>query len=106
MYEATTKTDRNKFVIAHMVAGKSLKEVQESLIGSGYGKIDITRIWKIWKKSEQYIAKRAKEKYCSLCLENRSTVSMYSISKSYKVVGKICEDCWDKRPKQPVKQDE
>ena len=104
MYETTTKTDRNKFVIAHLVAGKSLKEVQGMLVDSGYGKIDITRVWKIWKKSSQYEAKRAKEKFCSFCLENRATITMYSISKSYKVIGKMCEDCWEKRPKPPVKQ--
>lgn len=106
MYESTTKTDRNKFVIAHLVAGKSLKEVQQLLLDTGHDKIDLTRIWKIWKKSTQYVAKRAKEKYCSFCLENRATITMYSISKNYKVVGKMCEDCWDKRPKQPIKQDE
>lgn len=105
MYETTTKTDRNKFVIAHLVAGKSLKEVQQLLLDAGYGKIDKTRVWKIWKKSNQYEAKRAKERYCSFCLENRATCTMYSILKSYIVVGKMCEDCWSKRPPMPVKKD-
>mgnify|MGYP001578588936 CR=1 FL=1 len=106
MYETTTKTDRNKFIVAHLVAGKSLSEVQQLLIDANYGKIDATRVWKIWKKSEQYIARRAKEQYCSMCLENRATTTMCSVVKSFKVIGKMCGDCWDRRPKQPIKQDE
>ena len=104
-YETTTKTDRNQFVIAHLVAGKTLKEVQKLLQDAKYGKIDITRVWKIWKKSSQYAAKRAKEQYCSFCLEKRSNTSMYSITKNYKVSGKMCEDCWMKRP-EPKKDNE
>ena len=97
-YETTTKTDRNQFVVAHLVAGKTLKEVQKLLEDAKYGKIDITRVWKIWKKSGQYVSKRAKEQYCTFCLEQRSTITMYSITKNYKVLGKMCEDCWSRRP--------
>ena len=106
MYETTTKLDRNKFVIAHLVTGKSLKEVQQLLQDGGYGKIDVTRVWKIWKKSSQYKAKRAKERYCSFCLEQRTSIDMYSITKNYKVLGKMCEDCWAKRPPEPKRDNE
>ena len=97
-YETTTKTDRNKFVIAHLVAGKSLKEVGQLLVDAGYDKIDITRVWKIWKKSSSYIAKRAKERICVLCLERRNAFDMYSITKNYIILGKLCKNCWDNRP--------
>ena len=105
MYESTTKKDRNEFVVAHLSAGKSLREVQDLLLKSGYGKIDVTRIWKIWRKSKSYVVRRPKEQFCSFCLENRPTVTMYSIVKNSKVVGRVCEDCWNKRPEQPIKQD-
>ena len=99
MYESTTKTERNKFVIAHLSMGKSLKEVQQLLKDAGYASIDVTRVWKIWKKSGDYEARRAKENKCTLCLERRATSSMYSIvSQTYKIMGILCQDCWDKRP--------
>lgn len=99
MYETTTKTDRNEFVITQLKAGKSLREVQDLLIKFNYGKIDVSRIWKIWKKSGEYDARRAKDRYCDLCLEQRNNFSMYSVLRSGKVVGKICENCWDDRPR-------
>jgi len=98
MYETTTKKDRNEFIIAHMQTGKSLREVRELLIKSGHDEIDPTRVWKIWKKSDQYHPRRAKEPKCSFCLEYRPNISMYSIIKQGKVLAKMCGDCWDKRP--------
>ena|SRR3990167_759680 len=105
MYENTTKTDRNKFVTAHLVAGKSLKEVQQLLLDGGYGKIDVTRVWKIWKKDSSFIAKRPKERHCAFCLERRSSTDMYSVIKNYIVLAKMCEDCWDKRPTEPTNKE-
>ena len=100
MYESTTKKDRNEFLIAHLKAGKSLREVRDLLSKSGYQEVDITRVWKIWKRSDQYEARRAKEPLCNFCLEQRLNTSMYSLIKKGKVLAKMCESCWDKRPKQ------
>ena len=106
MYETTTKVERNKFVIAHLTAGKSLKEVQQLLVDSGYGKIDTTRIWKIWNRSPDFVERRPKEKFCSFCLENKPVEDIYNIQKKAKIIGRICEDCWKKKPEQPVELDE
>ena len=102
MYENTTKSDRNKFVIAHLVAGKSLREVQDALVSAGHGKIDTTRIWKIWKQDPQFVGKRDKERICAFCLERKMSSTMYSMLKDNKIWGKMCEDCWNKRP-EPIK---
>jgi len=99
MYESTTKTDRNEFIIAHMTMGKSLREVKDLLIKAGYDEIDHTRIWKIWKKSPQFEVRRAKEPLCNFCLEYRPNDSLYLVIKKGRVVAKMCENCWEKRPK-------
>lgn len=103
-YDTTPQQERNKFIVDLLSGGKKAKEIQEILVKSGQKSISVNRIWKIWKKSPNYEPKRAKEKFCSFCLENKAQIEMKSILEKYKVVGKICNACWDRlRPEQPVK---
>ena len=95
MYETTTKSARNAVVVNLLVAGKSLREVQEALIALGHDKIDTTRIWRIWKRSPAYVAKRAKLRSCSFCSEQNESKDMMTVSDGVKVVGKLCKTCWD-----------
>lgn len=104
-FETITKTDRNNFVVAHLVAGKSLKEVQQLLVEANYPKVDTTRIWKIWKRSTEYQARRTSLRFCSICLENKAVKEMNMVSKNYRAIGRICSDCWDKVKQEAVKEE-
>ena len=107
MSDTTPQLERNKFIVDLISGGKKVKEVQEILVKSGQKFISINRIWKIWKKSSNYLPKRAKEQHCSFCLENKAQIEMKSISEKYKVVGKICNTCWDRLiPKQTANENE
>ena len=94
-YNTKKQPERNKFIENHMVAGRSMKEVQQLLIDSGYDKIGPTRIWRIWKRSDSYIAKRTKIRVCNLCHEAKAVSEMNSVSNGLKMVGKICDKCWN-----------
>lgn len=107
MTDTTPQKERNQFIIDLLSGGKKTTEVRNLLVKAGYPAITLNRIWRIWKKSENYVPKRAKEKFCTFCLENRAQIEMKSITEKYKVVGKICNSCWNRlRPEQPVKEDE
>jgi len=95
-YETTTKTERNKFIIAHIASGKTNKEVQSLLIDAGYDKIDMTRIWKIWKRSDLYVSKKKKLQSCVFCKSGKTNSELCSIVRNFKVVGKVCDTCLEK----------
>lgn len=107
MTDTTPQKERNSFIVDLFSGGKKTNEIKDLLIKAGYPPISVNRIWKIWKTSKDYEPKRAKERFCTFCLENKIQLEMKSIIEKYKIVGKICNSCWDRlRPEQPVKQDE
>ena len=103
-YDTTPQKDRNKFIIAHLVAGKSILEVRKLLVNTGYKKISPSRVWKIWNKADEYKEKRTRIKYCSFCLKNVITNHIKNVTENGVVVGRICQNCWADKPKQPINE--
>lgn len=103
------KKERNQFVVAMFLSGKTTVEIEKLLKKAGYPKIARSRIWDIWNNSDKFERRKNKIMFCNFCLKNYKTSLLYFLKKTsgHQNFGRICAECLERLlPKQLVKQDD